>query len=485
MQQHRAKCHATGASILLAGLLLFSLSGWAESVGEQARGKIKHVVIIVQENRTFDNIFGGDARNLIKPHSMIAPSFTPCPARPFPFPGAESVYPAETGKKMTCQQFGGPGHINGSHDVWQCLKDFKSPFSSAAWFNVVSSHPVCDGVTFKSFGTGPFSYLANDLRRTYWDIAQKYVLGDKFFAVTSTSSFPGHQYIVAAQSVEPTTKSIVADQPRLQGDGQGNGCIDGKDASLRVPVLQTNNYIGWENFGLKGECYPNKTLADLMDEKPISWTHFVTSEYTGSGFVKSGVFDGFINIVKWYHQTGDWPTSISDLKQRMGEGALPAVTLIKPPCMALSDHPGGVSTNNSAYWVGSVVNWIGESKANLWNDTVIFVVWDDWGGFYDHVAPPKTRSDRLGPGLRIPFLVISPYGRNGTVVHTEADYGSVLKFVEDLFGLGTLTNVDKDAPDLVGFFDFSRKRPFVPVVVKVPFNQSMCEVISDKKLIDP
>lgn len=470
-------CVLTGQlrRIVAAWLILICLpSMHAQSdvkvpAGIAAKGKINHVVIIVQENRTFDNIFGG-----FGDHRIL----------PAPFPGAEATFPAEIAPLMRSQQFGGPGSINASHDVWQCL--YSSGFTSDAWKHLNGSN--CNGTYHghDPISSNPFNYLAVNLRETYWDIAKKYVLGDHFFAITSTSSFPGHQYIVAEQSKD-TSGDTVADQPR-----PGNGCFDGDNGGeiqVSVPALGDDGYIKTVTRDLGGECYNNKTLPDLISRKMINvtWTNYVTVQYnpqTGK-FERSLMFDGFINIQKWYKATTRWPTSMDDLQHDIASRPLANITWVKPPCGQLSDHPGGVSTNDSANWAGSVINWIGASKN--WDDTVIFVVWDDWGGFYDHVVPPQTRSfDKLGPGLRTPFLMISPYGVNGKVVKSQADYSSIVKFIEDLFDLGSLNEIDKNAPDLAPFFDFSSKQSFVPVKVKRTFVPSMCPKSAiDRRMIDP
>lgn len=454
----------------------------AVPVGVQARGKIKHVVIIVQENRTFDNIFGGDPKNGTKPN------FKGCPASAVPFPGADASFDPRVAAKMQCGLYSA-GNVQASHDVWECLYKWTPPFSADAWNNLTkqssdgvndgcagdTSHSVSiscpNGKTKKLVWMGavpyPFVYLSNELRHTYWDIASKYVLGDRFFAASSTASFPGHQYIVADQSVD-AYHDIVADQP-IGGD-----CL-AVQQFVQVPALADDGYSCMKTTGPGGACYNHTTLADLLQSKQIPWTHYTTKQWNAQThqFDRSNVFDGFINYSKWAQQTRSWPTSLENLQTDIQNGKLGGVTWVKPPCMPLSDHPG-ISTNDAANWVGSVVNWIGANKS-LWNETAIFVLWDDWGGFYDHVVPPKTRPDRLGPGARIPFLLISPYGVNGTVVHTQADYASVLKFTEDLFGLGSLTDTDKNAADLTGFFDFSKQRPFVPVWVQAMFKPSMCQ----------
>jgi phospholipase C len=382
---------------------------------------------------------------------------------------------------MQCGQFPS-GSLNASHDVWQCLHDFDPPFSTGAWKNVAAKQSACATHTFH-FGTTPFLYLANSLRTSYWDIAQKYVLGDNFFAVSSTSSFPGHQYIVADQSVD-TYGDIVADQP---GQTSKPGCFDVPTASITVPALGADGYIQNITRGIGGECYHNATLADRMAEKPkpVTWTHYTSRMWdaTNQRFVFSTVFNGFINSKTWYQKTPSWPSSLNNLENDVNRhGVLREVTWVKPPCIPLSDHPSGASTDDSMNWVPTVINWIGQKKA-LWEHTAIFVVWDDWGGFYDHVVPPITPNHQLSPGARIPFLLISPYGRNGSVIHAPADYASILKFIEDLYDLKPLTDNDKFAHDLAPFFDFTQTpQPFQPVFVKSPYTPDMCRTTTKTEM---
>ena len=126
-----------------------------------------------------------------------------------------------------------------------------------------------------------------------------------------------------------------------------------------------------------------------------------------------------------------------------------------------SDHPGDNSDTGPS-WVAQVVNAIGESKA--WNTTAIIIVWDDWGGWYDHVAPPGKRSYG-GLGFRVPAIVVSPYAKMGYVSHVEYDFGSIIKFVEENWDLPSLGTSDKNAAGFLDdFFDFTQQpRAFVPI----------------------
>jgi phospholipase C len=118
-----------------------------------------------------------------------------------------------------------------------------------------------------------------------------------------------------------------------------------------------------------------------------------------------------------------------------------------------SDHPDSPSDNGPS-WIASVVNAVGESS--YWDSTAIVVVWDDWGGFYDPVKPPK-RDEQGGPGFRVPAIIISPYVPSHKVAHTVFAFGSILRFVEDAFRLGRLGTTDSTSTSIANVFDFGQK----------------------------
>ena len=161
----------------------------------------------------------------------------------------------------------------------------------------------------------------------------------------------------------------------------------------------------------------------------------------------------------------DWQTDIVAPETRIltdpsgANGTLAAVTWVTPT-WAESDHPGSGNAGEGPQWVASVVNAIGQS--HFWNSTAIFIVWDDWGGWYDHVAPPQL--DSMGLGFRVPLIVVSPYARAQYVSHVEHEFGSILKFSEKVFGLPALAASDARADDLSDCFDFTQPpAPFSPI----------------------
>ncbi|HEY0381702.1 MAG TPA: alkaline phosphatase family protein [Candidatus Elarobacter sp.] len=433
--------------------------------GIAARRFIKHVVVIVQENRTFDNLFGG----------VVGPVLQ----KPIPYAGADATVPAAVAPLLRTTSLDVPGAY-GSHDAWACVNQ-GTPyprFSTRQWIAVARHQigpAVCTQHDYWFFHAVPQSQ-----RQIYWEIARAYGLGDKFFAATASASYPPHQFLVtggAAFGLNGSTFSI-ADQPEPEG-----GCFDDYPTSS-VPVVGATDFFSLTLTNLpdsRGHCYDRPTYGDRLDEAGKSWIHYTTALPRDSG-----VFDGFINNRKWYRQTQNLMTPGSQVATHFAKamqvlddaGSLPQFAWVKPPCIKQSDHPGA-GGHNGPNWVGSVINAIGRSPD--WSSTVIFVIWDDWGGFYDHVVPPVNAAGRLGPGVRIPFLVVSPYlAHPGRVTHVTGHPGSIMRFVDELFGLKPLTGFDGTAQELDGWFDFTSanaKRPFVPIAAAAGagrWNDNMC-----------
>jgi phospholipase C len=166
----------------------------------------------------------------------------------------------------------------------------------------------------------------------------------------------------------------------------------------------------------------------------------------------------------------EWTTNISspetNIFQDISNNALPAVSWVIPDGQN-SDHPAqgywGIKTDTGPAWVAQVVNAVGESP--YWDSTAIVVVWDDWGGWYDHVAPPQL--DYTGLGFRVPMLVVSSYAKKGYVSHTEYESGSIVRFVEDTFNLGQLGTSDVRATSVGNVLNFNKApRTFKPISAK-------------------
>jgi phospholipase C len=195
-------------------------------------------------------------------------------------------------------------------------------------------------------------------------------------------------------------------------------------------------------------CFDIPTVADEMAAAHKSW-RFYAPHLGEPGYIFS-TFDAIRHIRTspiWKQNVVEWTNFESDALH----GRLPALSWVVTDA-AHSDHPPA-STCMAENSVVREINAVMQGPD--WKDTAIIVTWDDFGGFYDHVAPPK--KDWLGWGPRVPAIIISPYARPGYIDHTEYDFASVLRLVEERFDLAALTDRDAHANSLIGAFDFAQK----------------------------
>jgi phospholipase C len=284
-------------------------------------------------------------------------------------------------------------------------------------------------------------------------MARQYVLADHMFETQSSGSFIGHQALIAGSTAINSTQSLV---------NYPSSNVWGCDA----PKGTVTSLITSDHQFLRGAgpypCLDYATLRDSLDAGNVSWKYYVPPTSTNVG----KIWDAFAAI-RAVRFSPEWKTNISipetNVFKDIAGNRLAAVSWVIPDALN-SDHPGNHVTGGPD-WVAQVVNAIGKNT-KLWNSTVVIVIWDDWGGFYDHVAPPQL--DYQGLGLRVPMLVISPYAKKGYVSHTQYEPGSILKFVEDNWGLARVGTTDVRAASIEDVFDFSqppRKFQQIPAVL--------------------
>jgi phospholipase C len=200
------------------------------------------------------------------------------------------------------------------------------------------------------------------------------------------------------------------------------------------------------------------TLRDLLDAGSVSWKFYAMPVQKESGPKHgdtAGIWSGF-DAIKAVRYSDEWRQNVtrgsSVILSDISKHQLPAVAWVTPDAVN-SDHPQEKSDTGPS-WVASIVNAVGEST--YWKSTAIVVLWDDWGGFYDHVPPPQPFNWQGGPGFRVPMLIVSPYVK-AHVEHTVYEFGSVLRFIEDNWNLGTLGKNDAHSTSIRTAFDFSMK----------------------------
>jgi phospholipase C len=419
---------------------------------------IQHIVIIVQENRSFDNFFYG-------------------------FPGANSATSGKghDGRVYQLQ----PLHLKWTHDMnhyhWQFLEDFDKG-KNDGWEDQViqpykkgkyctryewENHPKCwNFMPGKVYMQMPYSYTIQAEIQPYWDMAEQYTLGDDTFASNNGPTFVAHQYLVAGQSGHasevPSTYPWGCDAPNetefYLHYGQANPPAFkpavGHDVNGPDPCFPLNG---------SGPSSTYPTIADLLDAAGITWRYYVQPKAQDSYWLNA------FEAVKAVRYGPDWQNNISmpdtNVLDDITNGDLPQVSWVMPHKGA-SDHAGGGSDNKGPDWVTSIVNEIGQSK--YWKSTAIVIVWDEWGGWYDHVLPPQYPDPGTGAyeglGYRVPLIIVSPYAKTHYVSHDQHEIASTLHFIEQTFNLpflgagsGQAYADQRDRSAFADCFDYNQK----------------------------
>jgi phospholipase C len=377
--------------------------------------KIHHIIWIIQENRTFDNYFG------TYPDADGIPPQTCLPVLP---DSTRCVKPFHLSDGPSCDM---------SHD-WNA--------AHAAWDN-----GRMDGFVWAEGSNYTMGYLDDRDIPNYWDYARHYVLADRFFSSLAGPSLPNHLYTVAAQSGGLITNVCSADHDidelKTVMDDE-----DGFSFASMVKLLAAHN-ISWK--------YYLETRAPLPDGSNDPCHVFAPEPHQF----------GLWNPLPGFKAVRDDPAQMSrlvDLKEFKSDlqgGTLPAVSWIVPDFQDSEHIPAPAA--QGMWYVTRLVNAVMRSR--YWADSVIFITWDDYGGFYDHVPPPQM--DAYGYGPRVPLLVISPYAKPGYVTHQQADLTAMLRFVEERFNLPHLTARDHYTGDMSDAFDFNQS-PNPPLIIPLP-----------------
>lgn len=371
---------------------------------------IKHVVIIDQENHTFDNMFGR-------------------------FPGADGV---------TTARLPGGRIIPLGHTPDHTLLDIAHAGNAAAFAvnnGRMDRFNQLPGAIQDGRNMADTQYHQADIPG-YWNLAQHFTLDDHFFTTIMGPSFPNHLVTIAASS------NNTVDNPYGQTH-HAWGCDSGKYSRIRAENPQTG-----QSYLIK-PCFNIPTLADELDRHHLSWKYYAPGQYQ-SGYIWSS-FDAIRHIRDsplWKRHVQSDAHFMTDVK----DGTLPAVSWMVTS-EQLSDHPP-YSICLGENWAVRQIDAV--MRSPLWSSTLIVLTWDDFGGFYDHVQPPRLDYISLGP--RVPAIVISPYARPHYIDHNQMDFDSILTFVEHDFHLSALTWRDRDAHSIRSSLNF-RQKPVAPDIV--------------------
>lgn len=385
---------------------------------------VQHVVILLQENHAYDNYFAtyclvisaacpqradGEPAGICVPYSLRYP-MRGC-VKPYPF----------SAKNLTA-------YIDMAH-TWNS--------SHVAWNNGSMNGFLQAEGTVESMG-----YYNQSTIPVYWDIAQEFGLGDQFFSSKLDYSLPNHWFLVANNTPAAALNDSFI---------------------FAAPGTKANATVKAERTAYLAEANSTRSAEDLLGNDPsVSWKWYdmpLFSSYS-TAIQKNGDEPGAFGYwtplaAKAESYTAKYDSHFvprSTFFQDAANGTLPNVSWIIP-AFNQSDHPKANLTQGQN-WVASLVNAV--ESGPEWNSTVFFATWDEYGGYYDHVAPPNVAGGNLG--FRVPLLVVSPWTPKGFVGSGTMSFSSLLHLVEVRWNLGCLGTNDCQAGLPTGFFDWSLHR---------------------------
>lgn len=483
--------HLAKASLMLA---YSALSACATTSSQTADGldAIKHIIVIYAENRSFDNLYGlfpgangianatAEQSSQIdhdgKPFKILPPIWagkshaainTPLPNQPFRIDAEPLNLPLNISTRDLVHRF------------YQNLEQINGGLNNK--FAAISD---AGGLTMGYYDGSPLAL---------WQWAKDYVLADNFFMAAFGGSYLNHQWLVCA-----CTPSNPNARPEIRAQVDGNGHLkrkpdspksaikaapkffdgevtpDGYSVNTQQPLYQPSGIPpevhGDERYaGPSEQVLPPqtaKTIGDTLSAKGISWAWYAggwdkaLTDSKQTSIAKRQIIYSFKpNTLDFqpHHQpfnyfqrfapgTADRALHLKDGEEfltAIDQGNLPQVAFYKP-VGDLNEHPGYTDLLSGDKHINDILNRIRNSP--IWANTVVIVTYDENGGFWDHVPPPK--GDRWGPGTRIPTLVVSPLAKRGFIDHTPYDTTSIIKFISRRFQLEALPGVRPDAGDL-------------------------------------
>ena len=434
MTWSRATVHRSFIAALTVAGLLASCTASAPTAGAAAGiHKIKHVIVIMQENRSFDSYFGT-------------------------FPGALGI-PAHaclpTGPNAPCQRpYADHADINGGgpHSQVNAVADVDGGRMDGFVVQAKQARRNCsdrnDPACANSRTSDVMGYHTRSDIPNYWTYAKDFVLEDHMFEPNASWSLPAHLFLVSEWSAHCTTPG---------NPGSCKNAVQAPGTPAAAPAV----YDGQQGTTGKGQSKPPvyawTDLTWLLHKHNVSWGYYLVSgsepDCEDDALLSCAPHDqtantpGIWNPLPWFdtvkadNQLGNIQ-SVDNYYVAAKTGTLPAVSWVVPS-WAVGEHPPATVSAGQSY-VTSLIN--AAMSGPEWDSTAIFLAWDDWGGFYDSVVPPSV--DRNGYGLRVPGLVISPYARAGFVDHQILSFDAYDKFIEDDFLGGQRLNPRTDGrPD--------------------------------------
>jgi phospholipase C len=385
---------------------------------------IEHIIVVVKENHTFDNYFGS-------------------------FPGAVGTQMAQTST----------GPLAVGRPPLQMTRDLCHEHSCALadWNHGAMDHWDLGDSKNASDQLAFAQYLEDDIPN-YWQYARHFTLADHFFSGMLGPSFPGHMFVLAAQTGwatgNPSSNSIT---PLISW-----GCDDPQGSTQEV--LENGSCTTKQ----VAPCFDFPTVVDGLPPA-VTWKFYGSTLPPAIGEVWS-MFDG----VKHIRMSDAWKNNVVDASQFDGDvdaGTLPSIVFLVDQDLASEHPPFNICSGEN--WTVGHLNHVMQSP--LWAKTAILMTWDDFGGWYDHVAPPVQYGcdgqTPYGLGFRLPLIVVSPYAKAGSIYSRVSQHASIPKFVERVFNLPSLASQDPaaqdgpDTDDLTSAFDWTQT-PLPPLMLQ-------------------
>lgn len=416
---------------------------FVQPLATSSKSPIQHIVLIVQENRSFNDFFAT-------------------------FPGADGTTTGQGEANPNCSPPIQAGPITLTQMPLALAKDMNHSWKTG--YSVAYDGGKMDGFDKILFGgngspecTYPYQYTNPGDIAPYWSLATQYTLAEHMFTTQGSDSFTAHQALIRGGTIVDPNRAMI-DDPTCGDCFWGCNAPQGTITHLITPK---NAYIKTGPFPCTTAFKnPYHTLRDLLDAKTVTWKYYLppSSQINGKLFSAFDVIWAVRNGTEWKNNISTPETNIlNDIKN----GSLPQMSWVIPEGVN-SDHPGTLSngkpTDLGPQWVATVVNAIGESS--YWNSTAIVIVWDDWGGIYDNEGGKLKAYG--GPGERVPAIIVSPYARAGYISPTIYQFGSIIKYIEGNWQLGTLNTTDKTSKSIIDCFNYKQS-----LIVFQPISSSL------------
>jgi len=447
------------ASVLL-GTSCTSMPGDSQRAGSTGVEKIQHVIVIYQENWSFDGLYGkfpgaDGLANAGERIRQLKKDGTPYTTLPQPLdtskkpPSPDPRFPANLPvAPYDASQYVPPDHKTG--DIVNRAYQEQRQINGGRMDGFVAWS--------ENGGLAMSYYDATDL--PVGRLAQQYTLADRFFHSAFDGSLFNHFWLICACTpVWPSAPANLRIQLDARGDVVRHGSVtpDGYVVHTVYPANRPYPATIQDPAQLM-PLLTNPTIGDRLSEKGISWAWYSEGWNAAVAGRPDPLFQFHHQPFNYFARYAEGTTARAehlkdseDFFVALRAGNLPAVAFVKPSG-AHNEHPGYADLLSGQRYVADLVKAVQDSA--LWKDSVIIITYDEAGGRWDHVPPPS--GDRWGPGIRVPAIIISPYAKRRFVDHTPYETTSILKFIETRWQLAPLGSRDAAANNLLNAFDFSQ-----------------------------